>query len=103
MAKLVPLRTNRFGRNDKGLLTILTPEDTEFEFTAEWMARFQNSNGAWVEEKMWPKVKAISICRTKACDMRGKQVQIILTENVDGIFRAMCGFCRNAPDLYELP
>lgn len=102
MTELVPLRTNTLARNEQGQQVVLTPEGTVFELTPEWLARFQDEYGNWREED-WPMIQAIMICRTNECPRNGIQQVITLAENVDGVFRAGCGPCGNAPDLYELP
>lgn len=102
MTDLVPLRTNRLVPDEQGQLKLITPEGEPFEFTAEWLSRFQDENGNWLEEG-WPVVEAISICRTEGCSQYGIELPIILGENVDGIFRNVCGPCHQQPDLYERP
>lgn len=102
MTELVPLKSNHIVLDDQGHGVLMTPENTPFEFTTEWINSFQNPDGTWLEEG-WPTVEAISICETETCLAYNQQVKIILAVNVDGIFRNECGLCNNKPKLYEVP
>lgn len=98
MTDLVPLQNNKIvdGR-------VITPEGTEFEITPERLALFQDSNGDWRDIDQWPQVQAISICHTEGCPVYNEPIELTLAENVDGVFRAMCGGCNAPPNLYEMP
>lgn len=100
-ADLKPVKGNYYGRDDDGILTILKPDGTRFEFTSEWVSRFHDDVGRWVEKDLWPKVDVISVCHTQTCEVFGKQLQVSLEEHPDGIFRAICGLCQRTPHLYE--
>lgn len=102
MTELVPLRSNKLVPTEYGKLELQTPEGEPFEFTSEWLSRFQDKNGDWLEED-WPTVEAIAICRTEGCRLYGEEIRVLLAENVDGVFRNVCGPCKQTPDLYEVP
>lgn len=100
-ADLIPVKGNYYGRDDDGILTILKPDGTRFEFTAEWVTRFHDNVGRWVSREFWPKVKVISICHTTTCMAFNMQLEVELDEHPDGIFRAICGLCQRTPTLYK--
>lgn len=56
-------------------------------------ARFKNASGEWLDDDQWPKVRHIVVCHTKGCPASAVPFTIDLNENVDGVFRSVCGPC----------
>jgi hypothetical protein len=100
MTDLIPIRSNTLEFDDNGnVLRVLTPEGDEFEPTVEWISLFKDENGDWREDQ--PTTPAILICHTNGCHMNGVEVNVVMLANIDGVYRAQCGPCRNTPGMYE--
>jgi hypothetical protein len=51
------------------------------------------------ENEERPTVQRIATCRTPGCRSEGYSHLVTLEENVDGVLRAICGWCGNPPEL----
>lgn len=68
------------------------------------VSRFQDDQGEWLEHHEWPSVPHVVTCRTPGCPREGDPIEVDLHENVDGVFRAVCGPCGQPhTDMKEKP